>query len=110
MTRNASLLFAAALCATPALAQEGDEEAFDLALKEFGYAGGAAWQCATEDEKSALLDQSLRVYTRLTQLFGTDRAFFFSAAFGAGAVDDIASEDCAGYAAAFAEGLSEGGR
>lgn len=110
MTRHGSLLVAAALCTAPALAQEGDEEAFDLALKEFGYAGGAAWQCAADDGKPALLDQSLQVYTRLTQLFGTDRAFFFSAAFGAGTVDDIAAEDCNGYATAFAEGLSEGGR
>jgi hypothetical protein len=30
-----------------------------------------------------------------SQLFGTDRAFFFSAAFGAGTVDEIAAEDCA---------------
>jgi len=103
-------LLALALVATPVAAQDASEEtAFDDALKEFGYAGGAAWQCAEDAGKGEIVENAMHVYNRLGQLFGTDRAFFFSAAFGAGSVDEFPTEDCAGYAAEFAEGLAQKG-
>ncbi|MEO1275657.1 MAG: hypothetical protein AAFV96_09765 [Pseudomonadota bacterium] len=108
LTRNC--LLALALAATPAAAQDGrgDGAAFDDALKEFGYAGGAAWQCAADAGKGEIVESAMHIYNRLAQLFGTDRAFFFSAAFGAGSVDEIGTADCDRYAAEFAEGLRQG--
>ena len=103
-------LIAMVLAATPAIAQDdGDADApFDDALRDFGYSGGAAWQCAEGADKGALVEDAMHVYNRLMQLFGSDRAFFFSAAFGAGAVDDIDRGDCERYATEFAEGLTQG--
>ena len=111
MSLTRTCLFALALAATPAAAQDGGEEdAFDDALKDYGYAGGAAWQCAEDADKGEIVESAIHVYNRLSQLFGTDRAFFFSAAFGAGTVDGIESGDCPRYAAEFAEGLQKGER
>lgn len=97
------------LACTPALAQKTDDEAaFDDALGQFGYAGGAAWQCSEEGARDAVLGQVTEVFHRLTQLFGTDRAFTFAAAFGAGTVDTIDAEACDGYVTGFADGLNAG--
>lgn len=103
-------LLALALAATPALAQDsgGDDETFDDALKNYGYAGGAAWQCAPEAGREAIVTDAMRVYTGVARLFGTDRAFFFSAAFGAGTVDDIDTASCEQFTADFAAGLERG--
>lgn len=99
----------AALSAAPALAQDDAEDtAFDEALKSFGYAGGAALQCADDAGKAALSEDALRVFNSLAQLFGTDRAFFFAASFGAGTVDEIDMAACADYTAEFAEALRAG--
>jgi hypothetical protein len=103
-------LLAFVLAATPALAQDGGDEdgAFDEALKNYGYAGGAAWQCAPETGKDAVIADAMRVYNGVARLFGTDRAFFFSAAFGAGTVDDIDTASCERFSADFAAGLERG--
>jgi hypothetical protein len=102
-------IFAISLAITTAAAQDdGDDASFDDALKDFGYAGGAAWQCASDDGKGEIVESAFTVFNRLSQLFGTDRAFFFSAAFGAGTVDEIEAGDCAQYATDFAEGLMQG--
>ncbi|MFN6351307.1 MAG: hypothetical protein ACK40D_00315 [Cyanobacteriota bacterium] len=45
-----------------------EEETFDEKLRQFGYWSGVALMCVQ----------------RITQLFGSDRAFFFAAAFGYG--------------------------
>lgn len=109
-TRHCLLALALALAVTPAAAQdEGAEDtAFDDALKDYGYAGGAAWQCAEGAAKGEVVENAMQVYNRLAQLFGTDRAFFFSAAFGAGTVDQIDTANCEQYAADFAAGLERG--
>lgn len=102
-------LLALCLAVTPAAAQdEGDDQSFDDALKDFGYAGGAAWQCAEDEGKGEIVESAMTVYNQVGQLFGTDRAFFFSAAFGAGTVDEIEAGDCAKHAADFSEGLKRG--
>lgn len=105
------LCFAALVAALPASAQDNgtDDDAFDDALKNYGYAAGAAVQCADEAEKPALVEDVRHVFTRLVQLFGTDSAFFFSAAFGAGTVDVIEPGACESYTAAFTEGLAGAG-
>lgn len=90
-------------------AQEVDndtEESFDEALNQFGYAAGATHQCSTETEKEDVLRKVQHVYNRLAQLFGTDRAFFFSASFGAGSVDQIEPDSCDAYKAGFRDALA----
>lgn len=100
----------AATMAMSAAAQEpvDEDEAFDEALKGYGYSGGVAWQCAAEGDRTAHTDTVMTVFNRLAQLFGTDRAFFFAAAFGAGTVDAIDPASCGQHVAAFAAGLSAG--
>lgn len=108
-TATMAALATALLAFGPARAQEIDEEAaFDEALNQFGYAGGAAWQCSDETARETVLGQATDVFHRLTQLFGTDRAFTFAAAFGAGTVDAIAPDACDSYIAGFADGLEAG--
>ena len=105
--RLVMLAMTVSILCSHATAQDGDgDAAFDTSLKQFGYNGGAAWQCAEEQDKNALADDARRVFNRVAQLFGTDRAFFFSAAFDAGTTADIASGDCAAHEDAFAEGLA----
>ncbi len=110
MRMTASCLVAVMLALAPAHAQDDgdDDAAFDDALKTYGYTGGAAWQCAEEGAKNAVIADAMRVFNGLAQLFGTDRAFFFSAAFGAGTVDQIDTASCEQYAADFAAGLEPG--
>lgn len=107
-TARTGVLVALVTC-SPVLAQEIDDEAaFDDALSQFGHAGGAAWQCSDEAGQSTILGQVSDVFHRLTQLFGTERAFTFAAAFGAGTVDTIEAADCDGYIVGFADGLEAG--
>jgi hypothetical protein len=99
----------ALLTCNPVLAQETeDEAAFDDALSRFGYAGGAEWQCSAEEGQRSVVAQVSDVFHRLTQLFGTDRAFTFAAAFGAGTVDAVDTTDCESYITGFADGLKAG--
>ncbi|OYW53089.1 MAG: hypothetical protein B7Y80_17810 [Hyphomicrobium sp. 32-62-53] len=78
-----------------------DDQAFDDAVRQFGYAGGAAWHCSAEKDRTAVERQALQAYTGLTRLFGTDQAFFFASSFGAGTMDKIKNEDCAKFIEAF---------
>lgn len=71
-----------------------DDQAFDDAVRQFGYAGGAAWQCSAATERSEIERQALLAYNGLARLFGTDQAFFFATSFGAGTMDEIKKEDC----------------
>ncbi|WP_324826627.1 hypothetical protein [Qipengyuania zhejiangensis] len=115
-------LAAGLLAGSPALAQdpqepaeEQTEEAFDEALNQFGYAAGVTHQCSEADAKAQTLYRVQQVFNRLSQLFGTDRAFYFSAAFGAGSVDTIEEGGCDSYKRAFwdalkARNLTDGGR
>lgn len=84
------------------------EEAFDEALKNFGYTAGLAWQCSDSDGRPGRLDRTMEIYQRLTQLFGTDRAFYFAAAFGAGSVDTFDLEQCERHIADFESGTESG--
>jgi len=94
--------------AVPAIAQETDkeDEEFTAAVKDFGYAGGAAWQCAAEgDPRTDIERQAMVSYNGLVRLFGTDEAYLFAAAFGAGTSAPIEKSECDSFANAFREGL-----
>ncbi len=99
----------ALLICSPLFAQTTDaddeDETFDQALRSFGYTAGAAWQCSAEEARASLLDEVNRAYSGLVRLFGTDRAFFFAAAFGAGTVDAIEETRCQQFITEFEEGM-----
>lgn len=109
---SAAMAFACMLLTLPStsLAQDSspdvdDEAGFDEALSQFGYAAGVTHQCSEADAKDDVLAKSQHIYNRLTQLFGSDRAFFFAASFGAGSVDAIENDACEAYRMGFEDAL-----
>lgn len=95
----------------PVFAQTSDtdnEETFDQSLRTFGYLAGNAWQCSAEEAKPAIVDDVHYAYNGLVRLFGSERAFFFAAAFGAGTVDDINTEQCDQFIADFKQDMKTG--
>lgn len=104
----AAITFAPAAYADDA-AEDAQDEAFTQAVKDFGYAGGAAWQCSEEASRGKIENQALTSFNGLTQLFGSDEAFFFSAAFGAGTSAPIDKKDCDSFLKHFSDGLKKGG-
>jgi len=84
-----------------------DDQAFDDAVRQFGYAGGAAWHCSAEKDRAAVERQALQAYSGLARLFGTDQAFFFASSFGAGTMDEIKKEDCAKFIEAFTREMAK---
>ena len=91
---------------TEELTERQFEDGFDEALNQFGYMAGATYQCTNEGDRAALLRRIQTVFNRLTQLFGSDRAFFFAASFGAGTIDEIDEAECDAFKAGFYEALN----
>ena len=71
-----------------------EDEQMDSALRKFGYVSGQAFQCHTKEQQVKLERTALDVGTNILRLFGSDRAFFFAAAFGAGASEKMDAKDC----------------
>ncbi len=91
-----------------AIAQPTDEEEkFDDAIQQFGYVSGAALQCATSNQSPTIERDALRAFTGITRLFGSDRAFFYAAAYGAGATGSIDRSKCAQYLRQFQESMQK---
>ncbi len=65
-----------------AAAQTDDDDKLDEQFRKFGSAAGAAYQCTPESEREKLVSDVMRAYSRIGQLFGTDRAFYFAVHFG----------------------------
>ena len=78
----------------PAATAADDEEQLDTALRKFGYVSGQAYQCHAKDQQAKVERTALDVATNVLRLFGSDRAFFYAAAFGAGASGDIDRQKC----------------
>jgi hypothetical protein len=79
-------------------AQLNDDEQLDASLRKFGYAAGAAYQCAEADreaDRERVVGDVKHAYSRIGQLFGTDHAFYFAAAFGGGTVQTFDKARCA---------------
>lgn len=77
-----------------AAAGADDEEAFEEKLREFGYWYGAAFGCAPQAKQAEVERQVLDAYHSIARLFGTDRAFFYAAAFGHGTSVKIEGQKC----------------
>ena len=104
------LMAGLAAAAPPASAEEADEdEQFTAALSDFGYAGGAAWQCAEGAQKNDIERNAMKAFNGLVRLFGSDEAFFFASAFGGGTTDAIDKANCASFAEHFKAGLTKAG-
>ena len=65
-----------------AAAQTDEEENLDESFRKFGAAAGAAYQCTPESDREKLVSDVRSAYSRIGQLFGTDRAFYFAVHFG----------------------------
>jgi len=79
-------------------AQPDDDEQLDAALRKFGHAAGAAYQCADADreaDRERVVGDVKHAYSRIGQLFGTDHAFYFAAAFGGGTIEPFDTTRCA---------------
>lgn len=108
---SAFALMAAVSLTVPAAAEEQvqDDEQFTEAVRDFGYAGGAAWQCAEGDARTDIERQSMVSYHGLVRLFGSDEAFFFASAFGAGTSSPVEKAECDAFTTQFREGLTKAG-
>src|SRR5262245_63300250 len=80
--------------ATSGLPTDQEEEQLDTAMRKFGYVSGQAFQCHTKEQQVKVERIALDVGTNILRLFGSDRAFFFAAAFGAGASEQMDQKGC----------------
>lgn len=79
-----------------AKAVETVEDDFDESLKDLGELAGEVFACESDDDKRATHENRVRdIYSELNKLFGTDRAFLFSTAFGYGAASENDEKTCA---------------
>lgn len=99
-----------------AIAQTPDEEEeLDNAIQRFGYVSGMAFQCVPDEESGTVEREAMQVFTGLSRLFGTDRAFFYAAAYGSGATTSVEDSRCDAAIRQFREtlqnsALGQGGR
>ena len=67
----------------------------DQALRKMGYMSGRACQCQTEPAgKTKIERQGLDIANGVLRLFGSDRAFSYAAALGAGLTAEIDQNKC----------------
>lgn len=85
--------------AAPAAAD--DEEMFDDKLREFGYWSGAAYGCVPDAKQAEVERRVLDTFNSIGRLFGTDRAFFYAAAFGYGTTIKVEAAKCPEFLAKF---------
>lgn len=105
---NKRYSLAIALLALPLLAfaaANDDEAHFDEAVRDFGFTSGAALQCAAAGQKAQIEAQALKAYSGIVRLFGSDQAFFYASAFGAGAVMSFDKQKCPEYKASFEKSM-----
>lgn len=109
VTWSAAVLAGVIAFAMPSYADEAADEQFSEALSDFGYAGGAAWQCAEGAAKGDIERNAMKAYNGIVRLFGSDEAFFFASAFGGGTTDGIDKSKCAEFADHFKVGMNQAG-
>jgi len=97
-----ALLPLAAIAQTPKPEQalsiaEQEDLRFEESIRNFGFVSGAAHQCLLEADRTAHDREVLTAFSGLVRLFGSDRAFFYAAAFGAGTSMSLDKTKCATY-------------
>ena len=81
-TNNSKTTERANLAPQESAAQTDDDDKLDASVRSFGIAAGQAYQCTAEGQREKLVTDVRQAYTRIGQLFGTDRAFYFAVHFG----------------------------
>jgi hypothetical protein len=89
---------------------EQEELRFEESIRNFGFVSGAAYQCLPESDRIAHDREVLKAYSGLVRLFGSDRAFFYAAAFGAGTSMSLDKTKCAGYVEDFKASMKSSAR
>jgi len=79
---------------TAANAEIQAEEKIDEGFKKFGYLTGLALGCVDKAQSTQLEREAMDVNAKITRLFGIDRAFLFTAAFGYGSSVELNIEEC----------------
>ena len=77
------------------------EEQLDDGFKRFGYLAGLARGCVKEEQRPTLEREALDLHSGISRLFGTDRAFLFTAAFGFGTSVSLEIKECEEVIAAY---------
>jgi hypothetical protein len=96
------------LCSHSVIAQTADEEEkFDNTIEQFGYVSGKAFQCADPKQAPSIEKDTIRAFNGIARLFGTERAFFYAAAYGSGAKDNIDRSECSQYLRQFQQALEK---
>ena len=62
--------------------KDEDDDKLDESFRKYGSAAGAAYQCTAPADREKMVSEVMRAYSRIGQLFGTDRAFYFAVHFG----------------------------
>ncbi len=94
---------------TPASKAEEADIAFEESIRDFGYLSGVALQCQAQGANRLQHEREvLKAYDGLVRLFGSDRAFYYAAAFGAGSVDSLDKSKCAEYKDKFNAAMKSG--
>lgn len=90
----------------PASKADEADLAFEESIRDFGYLSGAALQCLPQGAGRLQHEREvLKAYDGLVRLFGSDRAFYYAAAFGAGSVDAIDKSKCSDYKEKFSAAM-----
>ena len=106
----AALLPILAAAQPKSTAEDDDDLKFEESIRNFGFVSGAAYQCLPEADRNAHDREVLKAYSGLVRLFGSDRAFFYAAAFGAGTSMAIDKAKCAAYIEDFRAAMKSGSR
>jgi hypothetical protein len=99
-----------ATAAPPSYAAEEEELRFEESIRNFGFLSGATYQCLPESARTAHDREVIKAFSGLVRLFGSDRAFFYAAAFGAGTTISIDKAKCATYIEDFGAAMKSNAR
>lgn len=108
MMKTACML-CAVMFSLPAIAatDEDDDARFEESVRNFGFTSGAAHQCAEPAKRPQIESGALKAFSGLVRLFGTDHAFMYAAAFGAGTAMQIDRSKCPDYADSFDKSMNK---
>lgn len=89
---------------------EEEDVKFEESIRDFGFLSGQVYQCLPEADRTAHDREVMKAFSGLVRLFGSDRAFFYAAAFGAGTNASIDKAKCGNHIADFRAAMKAGSR